>query len=254
MRHWNESLGQAIIGNLMLPPLLISVRHPNDSMTGHEKGCFEKATGLELELIHAMTTKLDRSWLEERPFLLCGGSGDFGVQDPHPWIHRFLDFLLDAIDLKVPSYASCFGFQGVALALGGEIGRDPEKQEMGVIPLELTSAGEDDPLFSQLSSPFHAPLGHNDEVTRLPAGVTLLACGDLVTNQAFRVNNAPFWASQFHPELTRANLVQRWEHYRDQFTTDKEIIQFMDSQLEASPEVSDVHLLLKNLLDAARPT
>ncbi len=235
----------------MLPPLLISVRHPDDSMTRHEQACFETATGMELELIHAMTTKLDRSWLEERPFLLCGGSGNFGVRDPHPWIHSFLDFLLDAIDLKVPSYASCFGFQGISLALGGEIGRNPDKQEMGVIPLELTKAGADDPLFSQLPSRFNAPLGHNDEVTRLPSGVTLLAYGELVENQAIRVDNAPFWASQFHPELTKTNLLQRWEHYRDQFTTDREQIQRVDSQLDESPEAPDVHLLLRNLLDAA---
>ena len=237
----------------MLAPLLISVRHPDDSMTGHERACFEQATGCRVDLVHAMTTILDRSWLEDRPFILCDGSGDFGVRDPHPWIHRFLDLLLDAIDLKVPSYASCFGFQGVALAMGGEVGRDPEKQEMGVIPLELTEAGAQDPLFSQLSSPFNAPLGHNDQVMRLPKGVTLLAQGDLVQNQAIRVDGAPFWASQFHPELTKANLVQRWEHYRDQFTTDTEIIHSVDTQLDQSPEAPEVHLLLRNLVAAAAP-
>jgi len=236
----------------MLSPLLISVRHPDDSMTAHEKACFEQATGCEVDLVHAMTTTLDRSWLEERPFILCGGSGDFGVRDPHPWIHRFLDTLLDAIDLKVPSYASCFGFQGVALAMGGEVGRDPEKQEMGVIPLELTEAGNHDPLFSQLSSTFNAPLGHNDQVVRLPKGVTLLAQGELVEYQAFRVDGAPFWASQFHPELTKANLVQRWEHYRDQFTTELEVIQAVDTQLYESPEAPEVHLLLRNLVAAAK--
>jgi GMP synthase (glutamine-hydrolysing) len=155
------------------------------------------------------------------------------------------------VELKQPAYASCFAFQGLALAMGGEVGRDATKQEMGVIDLELTEAGRADPLFSSLPTRFLAPLGHNDQVLRLPAGVTELARGELVEHQAFRVDGAPFWASQFHPELTKTTLLDRWDHYRSEFTDDPAAIAAKDDELRAAPEADNVHLLLQNLVAAS---
>jgi len=235
----------------MNPPLLISVRDPADAMCAHEKRCFEQALGSEVHLVFAMHEKLDASFLTDRPSIYFGGSGNFGVRDSHPWVHQFLDFLLLVVELKQPAYASCFAFQGLALAMGGEVGRDVSKQEMGVIDLELTTAGQADPLFSALPTRFFAPLGHNDQVMRLPSGVTELARGELVEHQAFRVDGAPFWASQFHPELTKTTLLDRWDHYRAEFADDPIAIAAKDKELRAAPEADDVHLLLQNLLPAS---
>jgi GMP synthase (glutamine-hydrolysing) len=204
-----------------------------------------------VQLVFAMREKLDEALLADRPALYFGGSGKFGVRDSHPWVHEFLDFLLLVVELKQPSYASCFAFQGLALAMGGEVGRDDKKQEMGIIDLELTKAGQTDPLFSSLPTRFLAPLGHNDEVMRLPSGVTELARGELVEHQAFRVDGAPFWASQFHPELTKTTLLDRWDHYRSEFTDDPAAIAAKDDELRAAPEADNVHLLLQNLVAAS---
>jgi GMP synthase (glutamine-hydrolysing) len=235
----------------MKPPLLISVRDPADAMCAHEQRCFERALGYKVQLVFAMHEKLDETFLVDRPALYFGGSGKFGVRDSHTWVHEFLDFLLLVVELKQPAYASCFAFQGLALAMGGEVGRDDSKQEMGVIDLELTTAGQADPLFSSLPTRFLAPLGHNDQVMRLPSGVTELARGELVEHQAFRVDGAPFWASQFHPELTKSTLLDRWDHYRSEFTDDPTAITAKDVELRAAPEADDVHLLLQNLVSAS---
>jgi GMP synthase-like glutamine amidotransferase len=47
--------------------------------------------------------------------------------------------------------------------------------------------------------------------------VTLLAQGKQVRAQAFRVNDAPFWASQFHPELNYERTLERFQFYSDHY-------------------------------------
>jgi GMP synthase (glutamine-hydrolysing) len=93
--------------------------------------------------------------------------------------------------------------------------------------------------------------GHNDHVARLPSGVTRFAFGDVVGNQAFKVDGAPFWASQFHPELAKSDLLVRWNFYRDVFTTDPVEIAEKDVVLARSPETPEINGLLAKLLRLA---
>jgi GMP synthase (glutamine-hydrolysing) len=232
----------------MANPLLISVRDQDDPMVDHERSCFEGRTGLKMDVVFAIDRGLGERLLEDRPAVFFGGSGAYAVTDTAPWIREALDFFLLVVDQKVPSYASCFAFQGLALAMGGEISHEPEYAEMGIIPVELTEAAKSDVLFEGLPDTVMVASGHNDHVSRLPAGVTRFAVGDLVGNQAFKVDGAPFWASQFHPELTRADLLVRWNFYRDIFTTDPVEIAKTDATLEASPETPESNSLLAKLL------
>ncbi|HUF74821.1 MAG TPA: hypothetical protein VMM35_01020, partial [Longimicrobiales bacterium] len=49
--------------------------------------------------------------------------------------------------------------------------------------------------------------------TELPRGATLLASSDRVENEAFRFEGKPIYCTQFHPELCRADIVQRLATY-----------------------------------------
>jgi GMP synthase (glutamine-hydrolysing) len=197
--------------------ILISLRDPDDPMARQELRCFRDTTGLDLAIVHAAETTLDDRLLDDARSLFFGGSGAYSVLDPHPWVRNMLDFLVRTVDRKVPAWASCFGFQGLSLALGGEVNRDDARQELGAFPIDLTAAAADDPLFGGLPTSFHAQLGHHDHVDRLPSGVTLLATGRKIHNQAFKVDGAPFWASQFHPELNNATTVDRFLHYLEMY-------------------------------------
>jgi len=232
----------------MAKPLLISVRDKDDPMVNHERSCFEGRTGIEMDVVFAIERGLGEGLLEDRPAVFFGGSGAYSVTDSAPWIKEALDFFLLVVDRKVPSYASCFAFQGLALAMGGEISHDPSYAEMGIVPVDLTEAAKADALFGGLPSVVEVASGHNDHVARLPAGVTRFAVGDLVSNQAFKVDGAPFWASQFHPELTKADLLVRWNFYRDVFTTDPLEIAKTDAELAASPETPEINGVLSKLL------
>ena len=233
----------------MKNPLLISVRDKDDPMVEHEHSCFEARTGGTLDVVFAVERRLEPHLLEERPAVFFGGSGAYSVTDKDEWIRDALDFFLLVVDQKTPAYASCFAFQGLALAMGGEVSHDPEYAEMGIVPVQLTESARLDALFGQLPDRVVVCSGHNDHVSRLPSGVTSFAVGELVANQAFKVDGAPFWASQFHPELTKADLMVRWNFYRDEFTKDPEEIAATDAILEAAPETPEVNRIFRHLLE-----
>lgn len=226
--------------------LLISLRDPSDPMAQQELRCFRDTTGLpELELLHASVAPLDDRLLDEARMFFFGGSGAYSVLDPHPWVRQMLDFLVRVVDHKTPAWASCFGFQGLSLALGGEVNRDDARQELGSFPIDLTAAAADDPLFGPLPPTFHAQLGHHDHVDRLPSGVTLLATGRTIRNQAFKVNNAPFWATQFHPELNKTTTFERWTHYRSHYSEDEAAAVAIDRAMAEAPDTLEVQTVMR---------
>ena len=208
-----------------MPPraLLVSLREPADPMAAHERRCFAERSRLPIEsvAVHHMTEgRPSRELLRRHDVAFFGGSGAYSVLDDVGWIKDGLATLIDVVELRLPAWASCFGFQGLALAMGGEVVADVARQELGSVQLSLTEAGKEDPILSVLPPAFFAQQGHHDHVDGLPRGVTLLATGAAIPHQAFKVDGAPFWASQFHPELTAESTLDRYLHYRRLYSRD----------------------------------
>jgi GMP synthase (glutamine-hydrolysing) len=111
--------------------------------------------------------------------------------------------------LSKPTFASCWGFQAMARALGGCCVNDLPNAELGTIELSLTEAGSADPLFGNLPAKFAGQAGHEDHVVKLPTDAILLASSARVTEQAFRFAGKPIYCTQFHPELNRADMLER---------------------------------------------
>src|SRR5688500_13963155 len=97
----------------------------------------------------------------------------------------------------------------MAQAMGGRCVQHLPNAEIGTIEIELTAAGREDPLFSQLPLRFAAQAGHEDHVVELPPDVGLLASSTRVREQAFRFAGTPIYCTQFHPELDRAAMIER---------------------------------------------
>jgi GMP synthase (glutamine-hydrolysing) len=195
----------------------VSLRDPADPMSGHERDCFADRSGLPLTAVdvHPMTEgRPAAAKLRSYDVVFFGGSGAYSVLDDVQWIRDGLDTLREVVDLRVLAWASCFGFQGLSLAMGGRVVPDADRQELGSVQLALTKAGRADPVIGVLPATFWAQQGHHDHVDDLPEGVTLLATGSAIPNQAFKVDGAPFYASQFHPELTSKTTLDRYLHYR----------------------------------------
>jgi len=90
--------------------------------------------------------------------------------------------------------------------MGGTVTRN-SRGERGMLPIDLTPAGQSDPLFDGIPSPFLSMQWHNDSFD-LPPGALQLAATETCPGQAFRIGKAGYGV-QFHPELTAA-IVKVW--------------------------------------------
>lgn len=196
--------------------LLLQVRNEDDPMRAHEVACFCRAFAASpdrIAVFDLLGGAPTRAELDAVDVVLLGGSGDHSVARGGPWLPAALEAMVRLYDSAKPTFASCWGFQAMARALGGEVVTDRSRAEVGTEWMQLTSAGESDPVFGPLGKRFQAQVGHEDIVTRLPAGATLLASSERVENQAFRMDGKPIYATQFHPELSRADLLARIRRY-----------------------------------------
>lgn len=231
--------------------LLFVLRDLDDPMIAHERQAFAQAAGLELEQVgvHPIFTGMpDAGRLKAVDAVFFGGSGAYSVFDDEPWMQTGFDVIQEVCERQIPSWASCFGFQALAHSLGGEVIRDEDRKELGSTLLHLTEAGERDPLFCTLPASFWAQQGHHDVVVRLPEEVELMATGDLVHAQAFRVRGAPFWASQFHPELTLDQTLERFTFYRDHYFDNPDEFETARANLARGKETPEVGSLLSRFV------
>ena len=222
--------------------LLLQARRPDDPAKEEERASFAARLHLPIEAIVSHDLLQGPPSLEkvvQYSATLIGGAGEFDVSKRNlPYFDLTLQRLREMVDLGHPMFASCFGFQMLVQALGGNIIFDPESAEVGAFELHLTPEAQQDELFSVLPPVFMAQLGHKERAELLPPGVINLASSERVAYEAFRVPGKPIWATQFHPELTREENLQRFQRYLDIYAklfTEEEIRQTL-ANFRPSPE------------------
>jgi GMP synthase (glutamine-hydrolysing) len=202
---------------VLLRFLLLQARHHDDPMLARERRSFAEHLDVPEEQVvplNLLDGPVGPADLERGDALLIGGSGDYYVSKDHlPHAEAVFDLLREVAARGFPTFASCFGFQLLVRALGGEIVHDPQTTEVGTLDLALTAEGRCDPLLGQLPERFAAQLGRKDRAARMPPGVPNLAASDLNPHQALRLPGRPVWATQFHPELTAEENRARFERY-----------------------------------------
>ena len=201
--------------------LLLQARDDGDPGRQHEQQCFAETLGLPVEslacwdLLGGVPQAAD---LEHIDMLLVGGSGDYSVLDDLPFVHEFLDFVSDVVLTQAfPTFASCFGFQALVQAGGGELVRDPAQAEVGTFNIDVSEAGRRDVLLGSLFPTFKAQLGHKDRVERMPSGIVSLAASARAPCQALHVEGTLIYGTQFHPELSRESNIYRFKLYRQRY-------------------------------------
>ena len=131
--------------------------------------------------------------------VVLGGSMGANDDAAHPWLTRVKELVRDAAATGVPTWGICLGHQLCAVALGGEVVRNPRGQQVGVLDVGWTDVAVADELFAPVSGPARAAQWNNDIVSRLPDGAVLLAATPHGEVQAARF--APsVWGVQWHPE------------------------------------------------------
>jgi GMP synthase (glutamine-hydrolysing) len=134
--------------------------------------------------------------------VVLGGSMD--SWDPTvPWLLPVRDLIRHAADREVPTLGVCLGHQLCALALGGEVGRSPHGQNVGLHELGLQPPSDlhgPVPALVDGAPPRRAVFWNDDVVTRLPDGARALALDADGEVQAAAF--APtVWGVQWHPEV-----------------------------------------------------
>ncbi len=196
--------------------LLLQIRNPDDPMRAHEISSFARVLRVPEEQIHVfdlLSKRLLPANHATTNMFLIGGSGHYSAAGEGEWLDRALDSLREVYDSRKPTFASCWGFQAMARAMGGKVIHDLEQAEIGTHHLHLTSAGLDDPLFRPLGETFLAQMGHEDVVIELPPDAVLLASSNRVKNQAYKFVDRLIYCTQFHPELNCDDLLQRVQIY-----------------------------------------
>ncbi len=196
--------------------LLLQTRNADDAMRQQEVCCFAQVLGCkpgDVSVVDFLARGPSPAELDRADVVLLGGSGHYSAAGEGEWPERALDALRELHHAAKPTFASCWGFQAMARALGGRCIYDPQHAELGTVELQLTAAGRTDPLFSSLPPTFGGQAGHEDHVVDLPPDAILLASSARVENQAFRFVGKPIYCTQFHPELDRDALRERARAY-----------------------------------------
>lgn len=199
--------------------ILIVQSRTDPEWVERERTNFENAVGnsAKLTFLSALDERL--AWTYPDEFLknadgvIFGGSSDFdfhgGRHEKDPArimslmiLSRSRNLVSYALAEKMPLLGICYGHQLIANMYGGDVQNDEEQSKFGSYEVQLTEEGKRDPLFKSLPESFIAQYAHNDSVTKLPQGATLLASSNGCRFSALRYGVSAYTV-QFHPEVTR---------------------------------------------------
>ncbi len=138
--------------------------------------------------------------------IVLGGPMNADQIDTYPNLITEVEILKEALERDMAILGICLGAQLLAKALGGSVARNPHR-EIGWYDVELTAAGESDPVISTFAPVQEVFQWHEDGI-RLPPGGVHLAASDRSDVQAFRYGEHAY-GFQFHLEVDQ-KLVERW--------------------------------------------
>lgn len=138
--------------------------------------------------------------------IVLGGPMNADQIDAYPNLATEVELIREALDRDMSILGICLGAQLLGKALGGSVEQLGER-EIGWYDVELTAAGESDPVLSSFASTQEVFQWHEDGVA-LPPGATLLASSDACNVQAYRYGEHAY-GFQFHLEVD-PSLIERW--------------------------------------------
>lgn len=143
-------------------------------------------------------------------FMITGSPAS--VHDKDPWVGRLFYMIREIEEAKIPMFGACFGHQAIALALGGQIGKNPEGWVHGLAEVESIASL---PFLEETPAQLGLYASHIEQVTRMPDGARVVAKGPGCPVGGFLMGQHVL-TSQYHPEMTDqfiADLVEETADY-----------------------------------------
>lgn len=105
---------------------------------------------------------------------------------------------LSEIKGKYPVLGICYGAQYLAYSSGGKVEKG-DSREYG--RAHLAKIDPDEPIFKAVPQGSQVWMSHGDTITVLPSDFRIIASTDDVAAAAYKIENEPTWAVQYHPEV-----------------------------------------------------
>ena len=175
-------------------------RDYNDMFTILFQG-LSKAEGFRFTTL-AVVDNIFPNHLDDYDGYLISGSA-YGVYDDAPFIARLIDLIQQIHQAKKPLFGVCFGHQIIAHALGGQAQKWDNGWVLGTIEVTLTKLPdwvEEKDWIDAKDNKINLIHVHQDQVTKLPRGATLIGTASHCKNAAFIIGDTVF-AVQGHPEF-----------------------------------------------------
>ena len=183
---------------------------PSETDPPARLGEWLRAAGLELDERHLGAGDPLPADLSGHDGLVVLGGPQSALDAPvvSPELTGVRALLAEALTTDRPTLAICLGAQLLAQAGGGQVRAGVDGPEVGVGLVAKRDAADADPVFGPLPLSPDVLQWHHDEISRLPAGATLLASNPRYEHQAFRVGRHVY-GLQFHIETT-PDMVRAW--------------------------------------------
>ena len=230
-----------------LKALLIQIRE-DSGVKKEELNSFAKHSGLSIDQIDSFDVFETPSFTDDitnsYDLIFVGGASDASVLEPkkYPFVASLIETLRGCAEKRIPTFASCFGFQAAILALGGEIIHQAEGFEMGTYPIKITE--NENSLFKGIQNNFQAISVHKEKAIDVPDNCKVLGRTANCIH-IFQYKDHPFYGFQFHPELDRPTLVERLRFYQKKYTADSAHFEKIIKSLSETP---DSNKLLSNFI------
>lgn len=198
-----------------MDPVLF-VRNDTFETFGLARRAFEP-TGVPVRVFDAIEPGSARPSLDDvSGIVMFGSSHNVDDTDAHPFLKEIRDLTREAVKRGVPFLGICLGAQVLARALDRPAPLAPTR-EVGFEAVHPTPAAAGDRLLSHYGDGDPVFQWHQDTF-ELPAGAELLAIGEAVPLQAFRVNDVT-WGVQWHLEIDRVEM----ELWLDAFSAEADL-------------------------------
>jgi GMP synthase (glutamine-hydrolysing) len=185
-----------------MKPVLF-VRNDTFETFGLARRAFDP-TGVSLQVFDAIDPDAPRPSLDDvSGVVMFGSSYNVDDTDGHPFLKEIRDLTREALERGIPYLGICLGAQVLARAMGRPVPRAAVR-EVGFEVVRPTAAAAGDRLVSHYTDGDQVFQWHRDTF-EVPEGAELLARGDRVPLQAYRVNEVT-WGIQWHFEIDREEV------------------------------------------------
>jgi GMP synthase-like glutamine amidotransferase len=214
---------------------VLFVRNDSFETFGIATRAFE-ASGVPIRVFDAIDADAPRPSLDGVGcVVMFGSSYNVDDTDRHPFLKEIRDLTREAVERGLPYLGICLGAQVLARALDRPAPAAPVK-EVGFEAVHPTPAAAGDPLLSHYSEGDLVFQWHQDTF-ELPEGAELLATGDAVALQAYRVGDVT-WGVQWHFEIDRGEI----ETWLDAFSAEADLLSTWGKTPEAVRAEADARL------------